>query len=81
MEIYAALHPETRPWLEGGPARQLVALVSLSCADDTARATAIDPRTMRRDATRGEWTSDDALTALRDTDADKGVVVDALAPS
>lgn len=80
-EIYEALHPETR---NGQNQHTRVRQVGEgSSADrftaDTATRTGRSERDVQRDARRGERISDDALEAIRGTDADSGVVLDALA--
>jgi ParB family transcriptional regulator, chromosome partitioning protein len=78
-EIYEALHPETRQHVAGGHAKNGGATDKLSFADDTAKATGVDARTVRRDAHRGERIPEDVLAGIKGTDLDKGTTLDALA--
>ena len=81
-EIYETLHPETRHGTPGvsrqvGDTRERVSADRFTA--DTATRTGRSERDVQRDARRGERISDDALEAIRGTDADTGVTLDALA--
>ncbi|MCG7360814.1 hypothetical protein MHZ93_06065 [Roseomonas sp. ACRSG] len=80
-EIYEALHPETRHGAIGN-GREKSGQDGHSTerfTADTAGKTGQSERVVRRDATRGERVSEDAMEVMRGTSADKGVVLDRLA--
>lgn len=77
-DAYEAKHPETRAGVAGGKARQGAAADNLSFAADTAAATGVDERTVRRDAERGEKISDEALQLVRGTRFDTGVYLNSI---
>lgn len=74
-EIYEILHPETK---HGGDrvSEQVDNLSTCSFADATAKATGKDPRTVRRDAERGEKVIDEVLDLIRGTPIDTGAYLD-----
>lgn len=76
-EAYEALHPEAK---HGGDRKsdQVDNLSTRSFAADQAEATGVDERTVRRDASRGEHISDEALFAVKGTPLDTGVFLDEL---
>jgi ParB/RepB/Spo0J family partition protein len=82
--IYLALHPKTAQHIAGAIASNVVqgnAMDNLSVASfasDTAKATAKDERTIRRDAERGEKIVDEAFHLIRGTKFDTGVFLDKL---
>lgn len=53
-------------------------LSTASYADDQAAKTGVDPRTVRRDAERGEKVSDDALGMIKGTRLDTGKYLDSI---
>lgn len=79
-EVYEALHPETKHGVAGASTRwdAVDNLSTASFADSTASSTGRDPRSVRRDAARGEALGDD-LKRIPGTSLDKGVELDALA--
>lgn len=76
-EAYEALHPETR---HGGDRKsdQADKLSTRSFAEDQAEVTGVDPRTVRRDAERGEKVDDAALDLVKNTKLDTGAYLDRL---
>lgn len=76
-EAYEALHPETKNG-RNQHSRRDGQVVQPSFADDQAAATGVDPRTVRRDAERGEKVDDRALSAVRGTSLDTGNYLDTL---
>lgn len=76
-EIYEALHPETRHGATGRGGKKDPEIGSF--VDDTAERSGRSRSAVAQDAFRGERISDDALTIVRGTEADRGVVLDALA--
>lgn len=81
-EVYEALHPETKAEaFKGNQYTGKVAMDNLSAAtfaDSTSASTGRDPRSVRRDAARGEALGED-LKRIPGTSLDKGVELDALA--
>lgn len=78
-DAYEALHPETKHGGNAnGPSGQFVHTEVESFDVDQARATGVDPRTVRRDAERGEKIDSKALEMVRGTKHDTGVYLDAL---
>jgi ParB family chromosome partitioning protein len=80
--IYEAINPETRHGAIGnGRAKscQVGDSTPTRFTADTATRTGRSERDVARDAARGERITREALEAVRGTDADKGVVLDALA--
>lgn len=74
-EAYEALHPETK---HGNNRHTRAADAPPSFAADQAAATGVDPRTVRRDAERGEKIDDRALAAIKGSDLDTGSYLDKL---
>lgn len=75
---YEAKYPETVRGVAGAEAKHGRASDKLSFADDTAKATGQDKRTVQRDANRGMKISDKALATLRGTTLDTGVYLDSI---
>lgn len=76
-DAYEALHPETKNGRNQYDDR-VGQLVQPSFADDQADKTGVDPRTVRRDAERGEKVDDSALDMIKGTSLDTGVFLDKL---
>lgn len=82
MANFATLiaHPDTAKGVAGGKARQGAATDKLSFAEDQAKATGVDARTVRRDATRGERIAPEVIQAVKESrDLNKGVVLNEIA--
>jgi uncharacterized ParB-like nuclease family protein len=82
-EIYVALHPETRHGAIGGGHDQSRKLCDSAKADrftaDTAARISRSERAVQLDAARGENIAEDVLEAVKGTDFDLGINLDALA--
>lgn len=77
--IYLELHPQTEHGANaGGPSGQFVHTATKSFADETAKITGTDARTVRRDAERGEKVFEGALALIKGTPLDTGVFLDKL---
>lgn len=76
-EIYEAIHPEARHG--GDRSRQDPNSGSCSFVGDTASRTGRSRSSVAADVTRANRVSEDALSEIRGTAADKGVVLDRLA--
>lgn len=76
-DAYEAKYPETK---HGGDRKshQVDNLSTRSFADDQAAATGVDPRTVRRDAERGEKIDPRALAKVTNTKLDTGKYLDGL---
>lgn len=74
-EAYLRLHPETAAGLAGAEAKHGRAVDNLSFAQDQAEKTGVDPRTVRRNAERGEKISNAALAMVKGTPLDTGARV------
>lgn len=77
-EAYEAKHPETVRGVAGAEAKHGRASDNLSFAEDTAKATGQDKRTVQRDAQRGMKITDKALAVLKGSTLDTGVYLDKL---
>lgn len=76
-DAYEALHPETRNGRNQHDNRD-GQVVQPSFADDQSAATGVDPRTVRRDAERGEKVDISALDIIKGTKLDTGSFLDTL---
>ena len=80
-EIYETKHPDARAHVAGGKARAgtRAAADELSFARDTARRTGKSPRTVQRDAARGQAIAPEVLAEIDGTAADTGATLDRVA--
>ena len=76
--IFEELHPNTRQGVAGAEARHGRASDKLSFAQDTAKATGQDLRTVQRAASRGEKIADTVLDMVRNTPLDTGMFLDSI---
>lgn len=77
-EAYEALHPEAKHGANQHTRGVDNLSTPASYADDQATKTGVDPRTVRRDAERGEKVADEAFDLLTNTKLDTGTYLDKL---